>query len=856
MSNINTFRNTRNRLTIACLLALGVPCVAADQLQVSDSESTNLWFVELTDKPIASGNAKSNVRAAQNKFKEAAKDADVKFVEKRRFETLFNGFSVEVSVADRAKLMQIPGVKAIYPVEIFHAPAVESTEGGSAADMAVALGMTSANFAQNSMNLDGTGIKVGIIDSGIDIDHPDLGGNGANGSTTFPTQRIPYGYDFVGDAFNADPSSAAYNPIPTPDLNPDDCGGHGTHVAGIVGANGRVKGVAPNVTLGAYRVFGCAGSTTADIIIEAMEKAYNDGMHIVNMSLGAAFQWPQYPTAQAADRLVEKGVVVVASIGNSGANGLYSAGAPGLGKHVIGVASYDNLGSAQQIVNVNDRDIPYNIMTFSGMVPTSGSSEVVYIGQACNTDPLLDNPAGKTALAVRGVCPFGEKAANAIAAGAKAVIIQNNTAGALSGILGAPLGENAVPVVGITQQDGLYIRSQENPQVNWTNRIVISPSPTGDRISSFSSYGLSPDLQLKPDLGAPGGSIFSTYPMEAGGYATLGGTSMSSPHVAGAAALLLQHNPQIPAMSMRDILQNSAVPKAWSGNPGLGYLDMVHRQGAGMIDVASSANATTLITPAKIATGEGEAGPFTQRLTVSNSSSEAVTYRLSYVNALSTGGVITPTFNLSDASVAFSNDQLTVPAGGTTTVEATIKPATGPVNGQYGGYIVFTPEAEGQVYRIPFAGFVGDYQGIQVLTPTANQFPWLAKLNGTSFSRCGDGCSYTMQGDDVPWFLLHFDHHASYMEMNILHAATKRPVHPVFHKTNVMEHLPRNSTATGFFNFSWDGTRIHSNGGKGKTMVVPNGDYILELRVLKALGDKNNPAHWEVWMSPVINIQR
>ncbi|KRS21200.1 peptidase S8 [Alishewanella sp. WH16-1] len=856
MSYQKHFKVARNRLTLACMLALGLPCAAAEQLNISDSESTNLWFIELSDKPVAGGNSKSNVRAAQNKFKDAARDADLSFVEKRRFETLFNGFSVEISAANRAKLMQIPGVKAIYPVEVFHAPAVESSEGGSAADMAVALGMTGANFAQNSMNLDGTGIKVAIIDSGIDIDHPDFGGSGSNGSTSFPTTRIAYGYDFVGDAFNADPSSATYNPVPTPDFNPDDCGGHGTHVAGIVGANGRVKGVAPNVTLGAYRVFGCAGSTSADIIIEAMEKAYNDGMHIVNMSLGAAFQWPQYPTAQAADRLVEKGVVVVASIGNSGANGLYSAGAPGLGEHVIGVASYDNLGSAQQIATVNNRDIPYNIMTFSGMVPTAGSSDVVFIGQACNTDPLLANPAGKTALAVRGVCSFGEKAANAIAAGATSVVIHNNAAGAFSGTLGAPLGNGPVPVVAITQQDGLFIRSQENPVLNWTNRIVVTPSATGGRISSFSSYGLSPDLQLKPDLGAPGGNIFSTYPMEAGGFITQSGTSMSSPHVAGAAALLLQNNPQIPAMSMRNILQNSAEPKLWSGNPALGFLDMVHRQGAGMINVASSANATTYITPGKIAAGEGEAGPFTQRLTVSNSGSEAVTYQLSSVNALSTGGVITPSFFQGNASVSFSSDTLTVPAGGSTTVDVTINPAMTPVNGQYGGYIVFTPQAAGQVYRVPFAGFVGDYQGIQILTPTANGFPWLATLNGNTFSRCLESCTYSMQGTDMPWFLMHFDHHARYMEMNILHAATKRPVHPVFHKTNVMEYLPRNSTATGFFNYTWDGTRLHSNGGKGKTMEVPNGDYVLEIRVLKALGDKNNPAHWEVWMSPVISIQR
>src|SRR5690606_31428828 len=114
---------------------------------------------------------------------------------------------------------------------------------------------------------------------------------------------------------NADDTSPTYNPVPSPDPNPDDCNGHGTHVAGIVGANGTVKGVAPEVTFGAYRVFGCDGSTTSDIMLAAMERAYKDGMQVLNMSIGSPYQWPQYPTAEAASRLVRKGMVVVASIG-------------------------------------------------------------------------------------------------------------------------------------------------------------------------------------------------------------------------------------------------------------------------------------------------------------------------------------------------------------------------------------------------------------------------------------------------------------------------------------------------------------------------------------------------------------
>ena len=139
--------------------------------------------------------------------------------------------------------------------------------------------------------------------------------------------------------------------------------------------------------------------------------------------------------------------------------------------------------------------------------------------------------------------------------------------------------------------------------MTWTDQSDSFPAPTGGLISSFSSYGLSPDLSLKPDIGAPGGSIYSTYPLELGGYATLSGTSMASPHTAGAAALMLEAHPHTPSNGMRTILQNSADPKAWGGNPGLGFLDNVHRQGAGMLDIDDAILATTKVEPGKLALG-------------------------------------------------------------------------------------------------------------------------------------------------------------------------------------------------------------------------------------------------------------
>src|SRR5690606_27785862 len=161
------------------------------------------------------------------------------------------------------------------------------------------------------------------------------------------------------------------------------------------------------------------------------------------------------------------------------------------------------------------------------------SEEIVYVGRGCvdsdltlegnQTDPYLANPAGKAALIDRGACGFGEKYSRAVAAGATSVVIANNVAGVVFGTLGAapPAGVTA-PAVGISLADGNFIKAQPAPvSIVWTEDQTTSPNPTAGLISSFSSYGLAPTLDLKPDVGAPGGSIYSTYPLESGGYATL-----------------------------------------------------------------------------------------------------------------------------------------------------------------------------------------------------------------------------------------------------------------------------------------------------------------------------------------------
>lgn len=819
-------------------------------------ETPQFWFIELQSKPTAAGGRSAHVRQDKINFRAAAQDAGISYQERMAFDTLWNGLSVEASLAEVSQLAQLTGVSAIYPMETIAIP--EAIDPENSAELATALAMTGADIAQSTLGLSGQGIRVAIMDTGIDYNHPDLGG-----PCFGPGCRVVTGYDFVGDAFNAsDPN----NNTPIPDDDPMDCNGHGTHVAGIVGANaaepGGVTGVAPEVTFGAYKVFGCVGSTFADIMIAAMEMALEDNMDILNMSIGAAFQWPQYPTAVAASNLVDQGMVVVASIGNSGANGVYSAGAPGLGEKVIGVASFDNshINALTFNVNPDDHQVAYLTLATAEDPPTSGATpEVAWIGQGCNADAYLDDPNGKVALIVRGACTFQEKYQRAADAGAVGVVIHNNVTGLFAG---GGVTTRGIFGIGISQADGLHIRSLldagETVTLTWTDVRINAPNPTGGLISSFSSYGLSPDLALKPDIGAPGGLIRSTYPLARGSYATISGTSMSSPHVAGAAALFLEARPDTPAQAVGGILQNSANPALWWGNPGLGFLDNVHRQGAGMVDIPGAILSTATINPAKLSLGESEAGPTTHTLTLYNHGDSAATYDLSFVNALSTGGsTFSPGFFLGNASVAFSSGSVTASAGGTATVEATITPATGPNLGQYGGYILFTSQSDGTIYRVPYAGFIGDYQAIIAMTPTPFGFPWLAKLIDGFYVNQPEGGVFTMQGDDLAYFLIHFDHQTQYMEMTIRHAANGQPIHPVFHKTNVFEYLPRNSTSTAFFAFAWDGTRLHSNGRKFvKTKEAPNGDYIIEVRVLKALGDPGNPDHWESWTSPVVTIAR
>lgn len=284
-----------------------------------------------------------------------------------RNQRVYNGIALHLDEAKLAQLEQLPGVRAVHRV------IAKSPQTSSSLPL---IGAPALWHLPNGFSETGQGVTIAIIDTGIDYLHVNFGGPGnlytANDSTRleewidFPNAKVIGGYDFAGDAYNANPRQASYNPIPAPDPDPMDCYGHGTAVAGTAAGYGVTQasatysgpyssssdlnqlkigpGVAPHAQLYALKVFGCQGSSElVDLAIEWAMDPNGDGdlsdhVDVINLSLGSDFGSPFDMTTIAAENAAAAGVIVVAAAGNGG-DTVYVVDSPAVGDSVISVAA-------------------------------------------------------------------------------------------------------------------------------------------------------------------------------------------------------------------------------------------------------------------------------------------------------------------------------------------------------------------------------------------------------------------------------------------------------------------------------------------------------------------------------------
>jgi hypothetical protein len=887
----------------AALLVLGSSAGAAAVPGGSANESFQAWFVQFKTPPASKGGSKAALAAERGAFFKNAADQGLAVKQRHVFDQLWNGVSVDIPAQQAGALATVPGVEAVYPVVAISLPPTDSGATNDP-DLRYATTMTGADVAQNELGLDGSGVTVAIMDSGLDYRLREFGACASIG----PSCRVAGGHDFVGDDFNANPTDSTYQPIPHPDDDPAPCdpnvadqragtsaAGHGTHVAGIVAADGRsdpdnlVTGVAPGATLYAYRVFGCNGSTSSDLMVAAMERAAADDVDVLNMSIGAALNnFPNFPTAVAADNLADAGTTVVASIGNSGELGLFTAGAPGVGTKVIGVAAVDNIKTFLPyfLASPDNAHMGFNGATGAPAPPTSGTSPLAQTGtttttnDACTGAPTKPAPGsltGKIALIRRGGCTFFEKAKNAQDAGATGVVLYNNAGGRVNPtVVGAASID--IPVVAITAADGATLSARiagAGAALTWTDQSeYFDNTDTPGRSSAFSSWGAASDLTMKPDITAPGGNIRSTWPhQQHGGHWVISGTSMAAPHIAGSIAQYLEAHPGAAPASVLTALQNSADPVRFLTTP---FADSTARQGAGLLDVPGAVQATTIVSPAKISFGEGLVGNAT--ITVTNNGSSSETYNLSSSPAVTPAPTATTqypfTFGsfIGPAATFGGVSSVTVAAGGSATINVTVNATALPEKALYGGYVVLTPAGGGAALRVPYLGFRGDYQAIQAIGSAGCAMPMLArfgaetdKIQCTTPPRTIDGLigqpaggTWEQPKKDPIIVLYHFDHQATNVTLTLLNAATGEPM-TQGNRSAILQSIdlhPRNSGATTFFAFVWDGTQAMSQKDSSSRKATPAGTYRLHITLtkVKALNDSRS-AGTETWTSPPLILK-
>ncbi|KAK9761442.1 hypothetical protein K7432_013654 [Basidiobolus ranarum] len=671
-----------------------------------NTDSNEAYIIELEH---FHGDPDENLRKQEN-FLASLEAVGIQYDKRVSFSSFFNALSLNIPSKHLDLLHKLPQVKAIWPVLIHQqqAPIPSKLQHGLPSNLIANIhAATSVDKVHSQLNNTGSGIKVGIIDTGIDYNHPALGG------CFGPKCRVRYGWDFLGDNFNEE------NPKLMPDSDPMDCNGHGTHVAGIVAAKDKeFVGVAPDAILGAYRALNCEGQGPTDAIIQAVEMAIKDKMDIINLSLGSNVPFADGLKARILNHATSLGIIVVSAAGNEGENGLWTINSPSTGSDIISVASFESpsyLGGKavldqfpkQEIVVIHDgrwklsfsKTPIIDIETISDYSKING--KIVFLNLNTTIDPT--------------------QYPSLTEAGAVGIITISNTTEP-----DVPDSTSVeVPLMSVDAKSATFIFSKISKGKRITVSILgenhLHPNPYANKPSSFSSWGPDYELNVKPDIGAPGGNIYSTYPLASGGYVYMKGTSMATPYLAGSSALILKARKDAQIDSSVDVVRgviiSSGVP-ASSENQTTPYAP-VGKQGAGLINVWNAIHTNTLVSPQKIALNDTIRENLNHVLTITNTGSKSIVYNFTHHSALSVNDynsngipLLAQNFLSSkeSAQVSFDPQQITLEPGKSSEVTLQFVPPTFNDTSPwiYSGYIFVSGSDDIPPKVIPYIGAAGD----------------------------------------------------------------------------------------------------------------------------------------------------
>ncbi|WP_373895297.1 S8 family serine peptidase [Virgibacillus sp. CBA3643] len=850
-------------------------------------------------------------KAQQESVKQQMTTDQVEATYLQEFTAVINGFSVEVKQGDLERIKELADVKDVHIVNEYEQPQVEP-------EMKYSKELVEAQKMWRDYGYKGEGMTVGVIDTGIDPNHRDMVlSDSAESAHTqesveetideqdlpgeFYTEKVPYGYNYMDE--NDEIRDVA-----------NGASMHGMHVAGTVGANGDednggIMGIAPEAQLLALKVFGNdpeMQSTYGDVYIKAIDDAIKLGVDALNMSLGstAGFVDETSPEQQAVSRAMDNGVLMSISGGNSAlfADGFYYplasnpdyglSGSPGVAYDSMQVASFENS-------NIEVEAVEYTIDEETGSAPflSAGNTEpsdyveshfeVVEAGLGLPEDFANMDVEGKYVLVQRGENPFTEKALNAQEAGAEGVIIYNN----VDGIINMATEDGIeIPQLFMLKNDGdrlvNALKDGQSVTLDFTGGSATIDNPEAGEMSAFSSWGLTPNLDFKPEITAPGGQILSTLNNDE--YGLMSGTSMAAPHVAGGGALVLEYVDEEfglenadRVLQAKNMMMNTGDLVEFDGS----YVSP-RRQGAGLMQLHSALSSPVIVTEsetneAKVALKEITENEVSFELTAENYTDEDVTYEVeanAQTDQIVQNGddvLVAPNefgaLEL-DGVTSVNGDESTVevPAGGTETITVTIdvSEADGALteyftNGYWlEGFVTLTdPQDINPELHVPYVGFKGAWDSSPIVDKPVWDEDSYYEMSGVvtsvgeeSYGFLGediqtgeidpDNIAFSPDGDEVQddaLMILSFLRNAKEVKFNVLDE-NKEKVRTITTESHVRKNYYDSGLAPMY---SLSSSRVWD--GKIDGEQAPEGQYYLQV---EAIIDYNN-ASWQSLEMPV-----